>query len=108
MLLGQNLISQALSNSTIRTYAQVWKLLKKFCQEIHSPNQGTPPIHQSLVFLFLTSQVAHGIAGKSLSTYCSAISYVHKLQGLPDPTTSVAIKKLLIGARRQNPSSDIR
>ena len=108
MLLGQNLISQALSTSTIRTYAQVWKLLKKFCQEIHSPNQGTPPIHPSLVFLFLTSQVARGIAGKSLSTYCSAISYVHKLQGLPDPTTSVAIKKLLIGARRQNPSKDIR
>ena len=101
-------MSQAISISTSRTYRQVWKLLKKLCQEIHSPNLGTPPIPPSLVFLFLTSQVARGIAGKSLSTYCSAISYVHKLQGLPDSTTSVAIKKLLIGARKQNPSSDIR
>ena len=107
MTLGRRVLSMALSDSTKRTYARVWKQLKEFAQSIQFP-QSIPPVSSSLVFLFLTHQVARGISGKSLLTYTSAISYVHKLRNIPDPTNSVVIRKLLIGARKLNPSADLR
>ena len=57
---------------------------------------------------FLTHQVVRGVSGKSLLTYTSVISYVHKLSNIPDPTNSVVIRKLLIGARKLDPSTDLR
>ena len=108
MSLGQSILSSALAESTRRSYARVWRLLTDFANQNQLTKQCIPPLSSSFVFLFLTSQAARGIAGKSLLTYTSAISYVHKLRNLPDPTNSLAIRKLLIGAKRCNPSLDMR
>ena len=40
---------------------------------------------------------ASGMSGASLASYSSAISYVHKLQGLPDPTNNFAVQILNLG-----------
>lgn len=43
-----------------------------------------------------------------MSTFLSAIGYVHKLMGLSDPTSSFLISKLIAGAYRMRPSFDVR
>ena len=74
-----------------RSYSRVWHLLHNFCVEINRPQQSQAPVSPSIVFLFQTKQVGRGVAGRSLLTYCSAISFVHRLRNLPDPTTKLAI-----------------
>ena len=102
------MLTDALAVSTKRSYARVWHLLRSFCAEISRPEKCQPPVSPSIVFLFLTQQVSRGVAGRSLLSYCSAISFVHKLRNLPDPTNSLAIRKLLIAAKKHNPSGDLR
>ncbi len=43
-----------------------------------------------------------------MSTYLSSIAYFHKLNDYPDPTSSFLVRKMLQGARRLRPSSDLR
>ena len=78
MSMGCSLLTDALADATKRSYSRVWHLLHNFCVEINRPEQSQPPVSPSIVFLFLTKQVGRGVAGRSLLTYCSAISFVHK------------------------------
>ena len=47
------------------------------------------------------------LALSTITSYLSAISYVHKLRGLHDPTKSILIQKLLTALSRRQPV-DIR
>ena len=60
----------------------------------------------------MVSFVAHlfqsGYAYSSITSSLSAISYVHKLHQIADPTANFVVKKLLQGASRLRPSIDVR
>lgn len=43
-----------------------------------------------------------------MATHCSAIAFVHKLQGMDDPTDNFLIVKALQGAKNGNPHVDTR
>ena len=45
---------------------------------------------------------------RTISSYLSAISYLHKVQSLPDPAKHFIIQKLVAGAYRLRPSVDMR
>ena len=47
-------------------------------------------------------------APKTISTYISAIGYIHKILNLPDPSNSFIVSKLIAGAHRTKPSFDLR
>jgi hypothetical protein len=49
------------------------------------------PISISSLSVFLASLLQKRLAAATLSTYNSAIGYVHKLNGVLDPTTSFFI-----------------
>jgi membrane-bound ClpP family serine protease len=61
----------------------------------------------TLVF-FLTYLFDKGYAPSTMITYNSAISYVHKLNGLIDPANSVFIQKMLQGAKKTRVKIDNR
>ena len=48
---------------------------------------------------FVVHLVNKGFAPSIVTTYMSAISYMHKCTNLPDPTSDFLVKKTLIGAR---------
>ena len=48
------------------------------------------------------------MAPKTLSTYLTALSYVYKIQSLPDPTSAFLISKLVAGAYRLKPLEYIK
>ena len=48
------------------------------------------------------------MAPKTIYTYLSALSYIHKIQNLPDPSSAFLISKLVAGACRLKPLKDFR
>lgn len=50
----------------------------------------------------------HKFSPRTISTYLSAIAYVHKLLHRSDPTASFLVKKVVAGAYRLAPSMDMR
>lgn len=66
------------------------------------------PLSVTHVSLFVAYLHHQKMAPKSISTCLSALGYVHKIQGFPDPTSAFLISKLVAGAYRLEPSVDVR
>ena len=102
------MLGESLSYSTRQAYSRVWKSLASFCQTIGEIEGSKPPVAPSVVFLFLTDLISKGMSGSSVCCYSSAISYVHKLCGMRDPTSSFAVTKLIAAAKKLKPTRDLR
>lgn len=66
------------------------------------------PVEPITLGLFLSHLHAQNYACSTMETYMSAIAYIHKLHGHPDPTTHFLVKKALLGARKLSTRSDVR
>ena len=66
------------------------------------------PCSVTQIALFVVNLHHQGMAPKTISTYLSAVSYVHKIRGLNDPTQAFLVRKLTTGAYRLRPSYDLR
>ena len=62
----------------------------------------------SHICLFVAFLQHEKFAPRSISTYLSALGYVHKMQGHTDPTSAFLVTKLVAGAYRLNHKPDIR
>ena len=58
--------------------------------------------------LFISHLYSRNYASSSVTTYVSAIGYVHRLAGVNDPTQTTLINQLLKGYRKLAPVRDIR
>ena len=65
------------------------------------------PLNPTTIALFISYLRARKLAASTITSYLSAISYVHKLKDLPDPTKTFLIQKLLIAVGKQR-SPDTR
>ena len=66
------------------------------------------PVKPDLLILFIAHLYCRGYTLSKVLTYISAIGYVHRLAGLPDPTESHLIKTALKGYVKLAPSIDKR
>ena len=91
------MLESALSSSTRKQYQRAWAVFTRFrATYFHSAHPSLPSyLH------------ACELAPTTVTSYLSAISYVHKLQGLPDPSKTFVIQKLLTAVNRSR-SADIR
>lgn len=62
----------------------------------------------SMVLKFIVYQVNKGLAPSTITSSLSAVSFVHKVANKPDPTQHFIVRKLLIGAAKLSPRTDIR
>jgi hypothetical protein len=85
------LMDSSLAESTRKLYNKLWSELTNFCMVQLHEQDSHPPISISTLSLFLTYLLDKGYAPSTMITYNSAISYVHKLNGLIDPGNSVFI-----------------
>ena len=67
-----------------------------------------PPISAETLCLFVAYLHKLKRAPKTISTYISAIGYVHKMLNFPDPSNSFMVSRLIAGSYRARPSFDIR
>ncbi len=68
----------------------------------------TLPLQSASVALYLSYLHEKGYSPNTLPTHTSAIAHIHHLLGLPDPTESFLVKKVLQGAKNLNPTCDPR
>lgn len=66
------------------------------------------PVSINNVALFVSYLYQSKFAPSTISTYLSAIGYVHKILGFDDPTQSFLVQQLLQGAYKLRPSFDTR
>ena len=88
---------QALARSTRKTYRSGWRAFCQFCdQHTLSPC----PASKLSICLFATS-LSRKVGHSTVRTYLAAISYFHRRQGVPDPTSDNHQLQLVVkGIRR--------
>ena len=101
------LLSASLAPSTQSSYRRSWSVYRNFASMVlRSP--VTLPIALSDLMLFIAHLHRQGAAPSSISSTLSALSFVHKIKMLDDPTKAYVISKLIAGAKVLTPSSDVR
>ena len=97
----------ALAPSTTQTYRRACASYSSFSFDCLN-TLAVLPLSIAQVSLFVAHLHHNNMALKTISAYLSALSYVHKIQNLPDPTSAFLISKLVAGACRLKPLKDFR
>ena len=101
------LIRESLAPATQSLYCRVWSRFVTFCTQCLG-KKATLPISVSVILLFIAHLHKEKLSAASITSYMSGLAYVHKIQGLVDPTRHFVIAKVLAGARRVSSSHDVR
>ena len=91
----------------METYRRAWATYDKFSVEFFGQSSSVP-LNVSQVCLFVAYLQHENFAPKTISTYLSALSFVHKMQGHIDPTAAFLVSKLVAGAYRLNNKLDVK
>ncbi|XP_062604210.1 uncharacterized protein LOC134266009 isoform X2 [Saccostrea cucullata] len=102
----EKLTTAAIAPSTAATYNRAWRAFASFCTSYSIP--CVLPLTSSIVALFVAHLFSTAFSPKTISTYLSALGYVHKILNYQDPTQSFLIQKLIAGAYRLGNTFDIR
>ena len=91
----------------METYQCAWATYDKFSVDSFGQSSSVP-LNVSQVCLFVAYLQHEKFAPKTISTYLSALSFVHKMQGHIDPTVAFLVSKLVASAYRLNNKLDVR
>ena len=100
-------LSHLYTPSTNKIYANAITAFETFIRDTMQASCILPCL-VTQVALFVANLHHQGMAPKTISTYLSAVSYVHKIRGLNDPTQAFLVRKLTTGAYRLRLSYDLR
>ena len=100
-------MGSALTSSSRKSYQRAWRVFQIFHQRFYKSSDFRLPLTSPQIALFISYLSASKLAPSTITSYLSAISYVHKIKGLQDPTKSFLILKLLTALGRQR-STDVR
>ena len=106
MTAAQELLGQALGRSTQAAYQRAWRAYREFLDTYNFP--FVFPAGERTIFLFIAQMQSRHYSPSTIASYVSALSYIHKVAGHPDPTDSFLIRKSLQAARRISPTYDSR
>lgn len=95
-----------MSENTKTVYRNAMKCFYDFQRRYALVNRW--PIPVSNVANFVSYCFQQGYSPSTVTTYLSALSFVHKLRSLEDPTDSFLIKKILEGFKRLQSRKDVR
>ena len=66
------------------------------------------PATENQIVAFIAYLSLKHMAPSTIASYVSGLSYVHKINMLPDPTNNFLVRKIIEGTRRQNRAEDGR
>ena len=96
-----------MTDSSRRQYQRAWAVFRQFYCRFYGSENPILPLVPNCIPLFISYLSFRKMAYSTITSYLSAISYVHKLKGLRDPTKSFLIQKLLTALSRQR-AADVR
>ena len=102
----KELLLSSLSERSRKQYSRAWVVFSEFYTRYQSADL-TFPVSTACIALFISFLCAKGLAPATISSYLSAIAYVHKIKGSLDPTKSFLIEKLLVALGRRG-QADVR
>ena len=96
------LLEKSVAHSSRQLYQRSWTLLDQCYHIINQSNNLilNLPLSNNHIAVFVAYLHDEGYAPASIVSYVSAIAYVHKLLGLPDPTSANIVQKLIAGATK--------
>ena len=103
----RDLLDSALTAGSKTSYQRAWGVFQRFHQRFYGSATLSLPLPSSQLTPFISYLSAKKLAHSTITSYMSAISYVHKLKGYRDPTKTFLIHKLLTALSRQR-SVDLR
>lgn len=83
--------------STVKAYRSDARVFEAWCAGYGFRSLPASPV---AVAGFLTHEAEAGRAASTIGRRCAAISYAHKLKGLPDPTDNEDVRATMRGVRR--------
>ena len=104
------LLNASLAHSTILGYKRSWVLFATCMMQMNISFCGLAslPLSISQILVFIGYLNLSGYAPASIITYVSALSYIHKIKGVTDPTRNHKVQKLLAAVMRVNNRPDSR
>jgi hypothetical protein len=104
------LFRNILAPSSTQTYKRAWALYIEFATLFGTIKEGlvTLPISVYDLSLFIAFLDNNGLPPATVMTYVSAVGFQHKCAGVPDPTGSFVIQKLLRAVKYNNQTLDTR
>lgn len=99
-------MGSAVASNTSTAYERIWRNMATFLHQYCMPTSLPLPV--STIAVYISFLFAQGKSPKTISTYLSAISFLHKVHCLPDPTKAFLIQKLVAGAYKLKPTTDLR
>ena len=91
------LLQASLQPSSVPTYKRAWKHFCKFLGAILPGTSSTLPLTSPTIALFIAYLFDRKYAPTTVNTYVSAIGYIHKISGFPDPTKAFFLTQMLKG-----------
>ena len=101
------LLNGALSEGTKKAYRRAVTSYADF-SKANFPTSPIFPAPTGVLAAFIAQLNTEHYALTTLLTYMSALSYVHKQAGMPDPAQHFIIKKLLAGTHKLSDKPDTR
>ena len=99
-------MSSVISAQSTTAYQRAWSHFHTFTATHQLPD--SLPISVPTLSLFIAYLVSQSFASATISSYVSAIGFIHRLNGLTDPNNTFIIRKLLQSCHKANPSTDHR
>ena len=100
-------LDKDLSSTSKQLYQRAQTLYAEF-KKLYFAHAVVFPISVEMLSLFITFLDAKGYAPASISSYISALGYVHKIRDLPDPSKAFIIKRLLRSVHKNGRKGDTR
>lgn len=98
----------AISPGSRKTYEQAWNHFLDFSTRYCGTAFPQLPLSVSDIVLFVAYLSAKKLASSTISTYISALSYVHKIGSFSDPTKAFVVQKIMTAQSRLCSKPDIR
>ena len=98
----------AISPGSRKTYEQAWNHFLDFSTRYCGTASPQLPLSVSDIVLFVAYLSAKKLAPSTISTYISALSYVHKIGSFSDPTKAFVVHKIMTAQSRLCSKPDIR
>lgn len=100
------MFAASLSENTKAVYTNALRMFQEFRCSYGFGRKW--PVSVSHVASYVSYCFQMGYSPATVSTYLSALGFIHKLKNLPDPTESFIIKKIIEGFKRLNSRKDVR
>ena len=98
----------SLSKNSQESYSRSIRSVYAYLKTVITSESVLFPTSAVMLIKYIEHAVNAGLSSATIITQLSAISFLHKLVEVPDPTKTFVIKKMLVGAQNLSRSADTR